>query len=117
MVRPKERTSRKSSISRCGHSGTLGKPMVAIYERISRVKFWLTTRQYTDAEDTLGIFLLILKLFVHMLTMSIDPDDLINPRTATRVGPKFQANIGPVPDRDNISPLGASSDVFSPFLG
>ncbi|KIL69139.1 hypothetical protein M378DRAFT_98405 [Amanita muscaria Koide BX008] len=40
--------------------------------------------QYTVAEDTL------------------DPDDLIFPRTATRQGPKFQAVVPPAPDRDAI---------------
>ncbi|KAG6816143.1 hypothetical protein H0H87_008320 [Tephrocybe sp. NHM501043] len=38
--------------------------------------------QHTVAEDTL------------------DPDDLIFPRTATRHGPKFQANVAPAPELD-----------------
>lgn len=38
--------------------------------------------QHTVAEDTL------------------DPDDLIFPRTATRQGPKFQANVAPAPELD-----------------
>ncbi|KAK2464013.1 hypothetical protein APHAL10511_003957 [Amanita phalloides] len=40
--------------------------------------------QYTVAEDTL------------------DPDDLIFPRTATRQGTKFQAVVPPAPDRDAV---------------
>ncbi|KAG5653605.1 hypothetical protein H0H81_011977 [Sphagnurus paluster] len=42
---------------------------------------WCPT-QHTVAEDTL------------------DPDDLIFPRTATRHGPKFQANVAPAPELD-----------------
>ncbi|KAF8892173.1 hypothetical protein BD779DRAFT_1670511 [Infundibulicybe gibba] len=42
--------------------------------------------QYTVAEDTL------------------DPDDLIFPRTGTRQGPKFQANVPAAPEFDNIFP-------------
>lgn len=52
-------------------------------------------------------------MLTHLLTIVIDPDDLINPRTATRVGPKFQANVGPVPDTENISPLGKIDHKFS----
>lgn len=29
--------------------------------------------------------------------MAVDPDDLIFPRIATRIGPKFQANVGNAP--------------------
>ncbi|XP_006461741.1 hypothetical protein AGABI2DRAFT_205606 [Agaricus bisporus var. bisporus H97] len=42
--------------------------------------------QYTVAEDTL------------------DPEDLIFPRTATRQGPKYQANVPPAPDPYNHPP-------------
>ncbi|KAF8972764.1 hypothetical protein BDZ97DRAFT_1649930 [Flammula alnicola] len=42
--------------------------------------------QHTVAEDTL------------------DPDDLIFPRTASRVGPKYQANVPTAPDPYNVPP-------------
>ncbi|KAF8159372.1 hypothetical protein B0H34DRAFT_654907 [Crassisporium funariophilum] len=42
--------------------------------------------QHTVAEDTL------------------DPEDLIFPRTASRIGPKYQANVLPAPDPYNSSP-------------
>jgi len=35
----------------------------------------------------------------------IDPDDLIFPRTATRHGPKYQANVPAAPELD-INPSG-----------
>lgn len=33
-----------------------------------------------------------------------DPEDLIFPRTATRQGPKYQANVPPAPDPYNHPP-------------
>lgn len=47
-----------------------------------------TTSLYTMAEDTL------------------DPDDPIYPRLATRVGPKYQATVANAPDADITVPLG-----------
>lgn len=35
------------------------------------------------------------------LTLVIDPDDLIFPRAATRVGPRYQANVPPKPSVDD----------------
>ena len=61
-------------------------------------------RQYTIAEDTLGTIKLFLVLYA--LTFSIDPDDLIFPRVATRVGPKFQANVGNAPTLENSAAIG-----------
>ena len=61
-------------------------------------------RQYTIAEDTLGINNSFLVSYV--LTFRIDPDDLIFPRVATRVGPKFQANVGNAPIAENTSAIG-----------
>lgn len=42
----------------------------------------------------------------------LDPDDLIFPRTATRQGPKFQANVAPHPELD-INPSGACARCSS----
>jgi hypothetical protein len=61
-------------------------------------------RQYTIAEDTLGTNDSFLVSYV--LTFKIDPDDLIFPRVATRVGPKFQANVGNAPTAENTSAIG-----------
>jgi hypothetical protein len=78
-------------------------------------------RQYTIAEDTLGNIRSF--LFKRILTSRIDPDDLIFPRVATRVGPKFQANVGNSPIADTTAPLGTivieglSSWINHPFVG
>ena len=37
---------------------------------------------------------------------TLDPDDPIYPRLATRVGPKYQATVGNAPDMDMTAPLG-----------
>lgn len=39
------------------------------------------------------------------MTYELDPDDLIFPRTASRIGPKFQVNVPPGPEPYNI-PIG-----------
>lgn len=53
--------------------------------------------QHTVAEDTLGWYSCDLDN-MKLLIVPIDSEDLIFPRTATRVGQKFQANIPPAPD-------------------
>lgn len=66
-------------------------------------------RQYTVAEDTLGGSHWRSLIFSLAHTdKRLDPDDLIFPRAATRVGPKFQATVAnaPDPDADSTAPLG-----------
>lgn len=53
--------------------------------------------QYTVAVDTLGVYRVIVTVMDY-LNWKVDPDDLIFPRAATRVGPKYQAAIPPVVD-------------------
>jgi hypothetical protein len=46
------------------------------------------------------------------LGRSSDPDDLIFPRTATRIGTKFQVNVPPSLETDNHS----SGTIFAKYL-
>ena len=74
------------NISRCGPLDTLGK---ILFFGCNIVLLIATTNSlYTVAEDTL------------------DPDDPIYPRLATRVGPKFQATVGNTPDMGVTTTLG-----------
>lgn len=43
---------------------------------------------------------------LHLLILDADPDDLIFPRAATRVGPKYQANVPAAPGTAD-RPIGA----------
>ena len=45
-------------------------------------------------------------------TYKIDPDDLIFPRTASRIGAKFQVNVPPGPEPYNI-PIGKCYPMLS----
>lgn len=48
------------------------------------------------AEDTLGQSILpILRLITDAIFINADPNDLIFPRAATRIGPKYQALVAP----------------------
>lgn len=51
-------------------------------------------------EDTLGV-LVDFGVFVRTLIILIDPDDLIFPRAATRIGTRYQANVPDEPVRGN----------------
>ena len=61
----------------------------------------LGCRQYTVAEDTLGEWRTFVAENACVLNLDLlDPDDLIFPRAATRVGPKYQVSALPVPGDD-----------------
>lgn len=74
------------NISRCGPLDTLGKILFFGCNIVLLIS--VTNSLYTVAEDTL------------------DPDDPIYPRLATRVGPKFQATVGNAPDMGVTTTLG-----------
>lgn len=59
--------------------------------------------QHTVAEDTLGkLNFGYTKERGVIENAIIDPEDLIFPRTASRIGPKFQANVPLAPDPYNV---------------
>ncbi|KAJ3565703.1 hypothetical protein NP233_g7465 [Leucocoprinus birnbaumii] len=84
----------QSNTSTYGHSDILGEfsyVLIDLHGSLLRDGAYdyadtIDARQYTVAEDTL------------------DPEDLIFPRTATRQGPKYQANVPPAPDPYNHPP-------------
>lgn len=78
----------RSSISKCGHLDTLGK---ATLENNEFKMLNFPSSLYTVAED------------------SLDPDDLIFPRAATRVGHKYQASVPSTKDE----PIPRSSGSMS----
>ena len=79
-----------SSTLTCGRSDILGKP-VFLFLRNSPLKFWKTTHPGWGYPWSV----IILSTLLVFLIFVTDSEDLIFPRTASRLGLKYQVHVAP----------------------
>lgn len=89
----------RSSTSRCGPSGTSGKWSCAVGMQSGGRDGRELIVMAAQAVHVCGRYARCVlarrrtSLALHLLILDTDPDDLIFPRAATRVGPKYQATV------------------------